>query len=720
MLAGGAVAPRVLADEDHDSKKFHRRGPAPKVVLISLDGARPDLIETYLKTGVLPHDEGLGALRRRGVVARQNITATPSLTAVSHIAIATGSTAVNNAIPANTFHAVATPITRTISGFAAPIGGYDLKSLGPSATPTAEPLWVRLREAGKSVVTATWPGADGADILLNISTTNTPNNVLVQGNDPARLTDFTVPFGAFGGIGAKGFELTAANFSPDPTVEAQLAAAGRTSFSPILVTTAPFETFNCAPTAVTCSDTTAVDRPLKFEMRVAILDTTNDRVANYDTFVFFEKTQGIQPEPFALPSTGPAYVKAGRQSARFYFEGTGNKIGAAYFVTFVAPDLSKVRFARYGAYFIPRNTPVLDDVDDINNNVGFWAPQPDFRIPERLSPGFTSFPDLELEAMYEDQVKTFVRYQTRVAQRAIIKNPGVDLVMIYIEQPDGSGHQFTLTDPRQASNFTNPHSIGAGQDAAKVARYAEYLEFAYRQANKAVTEIMEMVGPSANVFVVSDHGMAPFHTAVNMTNLLSNAGVEISKIAIRTNGPAVNIYVNLQGREAGGTVTPAEYQMLVPQIAAAVQATQDPNSTFNYSLTGGHIFTSVATRPLSCPEGVGFCTSDEIGQDVGDVFAIMAEGYNFDGIQSVARVDDPAYDSTTSVFNVPNFYGAHGHDSTLPSMSAIFLAAGPGIKSGKTVSLVHNIDVAPTIMHLLGIEPAETVDGRVLREILRR
>jgi predicted AlkP superfamily pyrophosphatase or phosphodiesterase len=456
---------------------------------------------------------------------------------------------------------------------------------------------------------------------------------------------------------------------------------------------------------------------------VALLDTTNDRVVNYDTFVFFEKTQGIQPGPFALPSTGPAYVKAGRQSARFYFEGTGNKIGAAYFVTFVAPDLSKVRFARYGANFIPRNTPVLDDVDDINNHVGFWAPQPDFRIPERLSPGFTPFPDLELEAMYEDQVKTFVRYQTLVAQRAIMESPGADLVMIYIEQPDGSGHQFTLTDPRQASDFTNPHSIGANQDADKVARYAKYLKFAYRQANKAVTEIMEMVGPSANVFVVSDHGMAPFHTAVNMTNLLSNADVNISQIAIRTNGPAVNIYVNLQGREAGGTVTPGEYQTLVPQIAAAVQTAQDPNPRFNYSLTGGHIFSSVATRPLSCPEGVvGFCTSDEIGQDFGDVFAIMAEGYNFDGIQNpgVARQGDPSFNQATTVFSAPNFYGAHGHDSTLPSMSAIFLAAGPSIKTGKTVSLIHNIDVAPTIMHLLGIEPAETVDGRVLREILRR
>jgi hypothetical protein len=87
-------------------------------------------------------------------------------------------------------------------------------------------------------------------------------------------------------------------------------------------------------------------------------------------------------------------------------------------------------------------------VDDINKNVGFWAPQPDFRIPERLSPGFLSFPDLELEAIYEDQVRTFTDYQTRLGVHAIERNPNADLVMIYFEQPDGSGHQFTLTDRR--------------------------------------------------------------------------------------------------------------------------------------------------------------------------------------------------------------------------------------------------------------------------------
>src|SRR5262249_34165885 len=153
--------------------------------------------------------------------------------------------------------------------------------------------------------------------------------------------------------------------------------------------------------------------------------------------------------------------------------------------------------------------------------VGFWAPQADFRFPERINPGLTSFSDTELEAIFEDQVKTFVDYQTKVALRSLQTNPDADVAMFYIEQPDGSEHQFLLTDPRQA---TDPNSIGAGQDPAKVARYQHYLEFAYQQANLAVQRIMAAVSDAngnleSNVIVVSDHGFAPFHTAVNMTNI---------------------------------------------------------------------------------------------------------------------------------------------------------------------------------------------------------
>jgi predicted AlkP superfamily pyrophosphatase or phosphodiesterase len=715
IFTAGLCAPALADhDDDHDRDGPRHGAKSPKVVLISLDGAKPDLIQKYLDQGVLPRNGGLAEVSR-GVVARQNVTATPSLTAVSHIAIATGSTAVNNDIPSNTFHAVAQPLTGSLSGFAAAIGGYQLHPLGHSHAPTAEPLWVRLRQHGKTVVTATWPGADGADILIN--------NVVVQAAEPIRVTDYTVPFGAFGGLGAVGFSLTRANFAPDAAVTAQLQAAGRFSFSPVLVTTAPVETFACASVAIATCTTSATppavfDRP--FAIRVAALDTTNDGVANYDTLVFFDQAQGIKPGPFQRPSTGPAYVKQGGRSAPFYFERTGNKIGAAYFVTLLAPDLSTVRFARYGANFIPRNAPVIADVDDINNNIGFWRPQADFRIPERLSPGFTNFPDIELEMMYEDQVKTFVEYQTSVAERAILRNPGADLVMIYIEQPDGSGHQFTLTDRRQATDPRNPNSIGANQDQAKVARYDSYLKFAYQQADRAVKRIVDTAGEGSNIIVVSDHGMAPFHTAVSMINILRNAGVDVSQLAIRTSGPAVNIYVNLQNRELNGTVDPTTYSNLVAQVAAAVKNATDPNPTFNFSLNQGRIFTTVETRPISCDQGTGLCTSKKIGQDFGDVFAQMAEGYNFDGIQSpgVARQGDPPFNAATTVLSVPNFYGAHGHDSDLQSMSATFLAAGPRIRNHETIRRVRNIDVAPTIMHLLGVKPAPTVDGRVLEEVL--
>src|SRR5689334_16337368 len=148
-------------DEDGDSQATSRNDPrSPKVVLISLDGAKPDLIAKYLDDGVLRKDGGLAKLSR-GVVARQNVTATPSLTAVAHIAIATGSTAVHTDIPSNTFHNIAAPITASASGFAAAIGGYRVNPLGPSPQPSADPLWVQLRERGKKVVTATWPGGDG-------------------------------------------------------------------------------------------------------------------------------------------------------------------------------------------------------------------------------------------------------------------------------------------------------------------------------------------------------------------------------------------------------------------------------------------------------------------------------------------------------------------------------------------------------------------------------
>ncbi|MER3433306.1 MAG: phosphodiesterase [Leptolyngbya sp. ERB_1_1] len=696
------IAARSAQSELDPAQLSSEPRQVPKTIVISLDGATPRLVQQYLQDGTLSADRGLGLLASKGLVANQNVTVTPSLTAPGHIAIATGSTAANNDINANSFKLVASPFGSNVSGFNAPIGGYQIGIDGVSETlePTANPVWLTLRDSGKKVIAATFPGADGADIRIP----GVPNSPIVQ---PAseRTVDYTVPFGTFAGVAAQGFSLTRSDFDTAPqTVQDQLATAGKQSYSPILETKTPVEKFTVGG--------------VNYQIEVAALDTTDDRKTDYDTLVFFDATQGIQPEPFTLPSTGAAFVKVDdHKSSPFYLEGSSLKAGTAFYVSNLAPDLSTVRFARYSANYIPRNPAVLANVDDINNNVGFWAPQADFRIPERLSPGFDSFSDQELEAIYADQVKGFVNYQTRVGLRAIQTNPDADLALIYIEQPDGSEHQFLISDPRQATNPRDPNSIGDGQDSAKIDRYQGYVKAAYQAADQAVQRIIDTVGvdsngkPNSDIIVVSDHGFSPFYTTVDLNSYLKNQGFDPNQVRAITSGPAANVYINLQGREPGGTVSRQEYTQLQQQVADALRSFVDSNPNYTDGKTS--IFDKVYTRPvpndLNAPN-FGLETSEFIGQDTGDVFALLTEGYNFDGLQTpaVIRLGDPAL--STPVLSVPNFYGAHGYDPELPNMSAIFFAAGPNIPHG-TIDRVRDIDIAPTVLQLLNVEPASTVQG---------
>lgn len=114
---------------------------APKTVVISLDGATPRIVNDLLHRGVLPLRRGIGVLRRDGFSAKRNVVIAPSLTAASHVAIATGSTAARNDVVSNTFHLVASPFSSNISGFAAPIGGYSIdggRESPDSALPDSE------------------------------------------------------------------------------------------------------------------------------------------------------------------------------------------------------------------------------------------------------------------------------------------------------------------------------------------------------------------------------------------------------------------------------------------------------------------------------------------------------------------------------------------------------------------------------------------------------
>lgn len=62
--------------------------------------------------------------------------------------------------------------------------------------------------------------------------------------------------------------------------------------------------------------------------------------------------------------------------------------------------------------------------------------------------------------------------------------------------------------------------------------------------------------------------------------------------------------------------------------------------------------------------------------------------------------------------------GTHGFLSTNPKMNATFVASGAGIRHGETIDLVENIDLSPTIAHLLGVD-FPGVDGKVVTQALQ-
>jgi len=144
-------------------------------------------------------------------------------------------------------------------------------------------------------------------------------------------------------------------------------------------------------------------------------------------------------------------------------------------------------------------------VQAIDKTVGFWPGGPDSL---QLQAGRID------EATYLEQLERLANY-LRDATLLAMKNVEWDLLLTYQPQPDEAQHQFLLLDPRQ-KGF---------EDEAKRKRFASYVQSAYQLADKNVKALTDAAGlERTNVFIVSDHGMAPFHTVIELNQILRDNG----------------------------------------------------------------------------------------------------------------------------------------------------------------------------------------------------
>lgn len=257
---------------------------------------------------------------------------------------------------------------------------------------------------------------------------------------------------------------------------------------------------------------------------------------------------------------------------------------------------------------------------------------------------------------------------TKVANYLLEKHK-IQLLLVHLITPDGVEHGY------------GPHTREAYQ-AVKVsdAHVAEIW---------ATLQKAPFAGNST-LFVVSDHGFAPYAKNIRPNFVFKQMG--------------------LLATDAAGKVT---------ERKAWCQA--EGGAAFIYLLEEERRAERLAEirKELAALEGVtgvieeadfakwGLPTAKD-NSEAPNLVLLTKPGYSFDG-----KIEGPA------VVDAGGQKGTHGHDPNPSFMHATFVAAGVGIKSGVKLEQIRNIDVAPTIAKLLGLELPQA-EGRVVREILEK
>jgi predicted AlkP superfamily phosphohydrolase/phosphomutase len=280
-----------------------------------------------------------------------------------------------------------------------------------------------------------------------------------------------------------------------------------------------------------------------------------------------------------------------------------------------------------------------------------------------------------------------------------------DLLVAAVETTDRVSHMmWRLIDP------THPM-----YDAALAARHGDAIEKVYRRADDLVGKIQAKLPAGAVLLVMSDHGFHSFRRSVNLNTWLTENGYMVftgqvagSKGTLadlfgrgrfwegvdwsRTRAYAVGlgqIYFNLRGRESQGIVSEgAEYQALQDEIAGKLVQLRDP-------ATGEPVMRAVYRRDD--------VYTGEYLRHAPDLQAGFNDGYRVgwqDTMGGVARavVED----------NNRKWSGDHCATAAEISGGVLFvnrkLAHGaPGI-----------MDLAPTVLRLLGVPLAPDLDGKPL------
>lgn len=256
-------------------------------------------------------------------------------------------------------------------------------------------------------------------------------------------------------------------------------------------------------------------------------------------------------------------------------------------------------------------------------------------------------------------------------------------------------------------------------------------------------EIVRAAGEDANVIVVSDHGFGPLDSSIYFNKWLAQEGLlalkpasagarrkawkrVLNAVGIRRStltalgraagfGSAVErrvqklnpfvggidwdrtkvhyyptngFFVNLKGRDMFGVVEPGEeYERVRDDLIGRLSAMRDPRN-------GERLIPIVKRRE--------------------EIFA----GRNFDKLPDVfIEFLDRPYDAFMQEYDVPSVFMKSDWGNGTHRRNGLYVGCGPALARGGEVEGLEIFDVAPNVLHLLGLPVPTHMDGRLREEL---
>jgi arylsulfatase A-like enzyme len=277
----------------------------------------------------------------------------------------------------------------------------------------------------------------------------------------------------------------------------------------------------------------------------------------------------------------------------------------------------------------------------------------------------------------KDNFNSAVDWSMQVLREYVLPTLKPAVAYVWLTEPDHIQHEFGAGAPEALATIRNDdRNLGLVLDALDKMGLRE----------------------RTNIMIISDHGFSQTVYGVNVGQALLGGGFKADDVVIASSGQTVALHV--KNRD--------------PELTRALVA------FFQKQPWTGVVFTAKGTGAVHEGHVPGTFSLEYVHLGGSERSPDIVFTFPWTSARNRHGVQGTDYVMLTGGTTGPMDTTAAGHGSMSPwTIKNTMLAWGPDFKRGARVRTPSaNVDVTPTILHLLGHPKADTLDGRVLREAL--